>query len=184
MLNSMGGVGIIYAWVRGFMGGNMGQILAWVVWVHKILAWVKKMVWIHILACMAWVAWLTWVKILVWVMWVVWVHKMFAWVEMLAWVKNSINILYILFLFTICICSWHLSFCIPYVYFHIQIGMNLKLCTDLNPASYFFMYKIKWVFFNRFPYLLPEAYLESISQLIQYVFYQTIVYTNWTYNNK
>ena len=61
MLNSKGGVGIIYAWVCGFMGGNMGQILAWVVWVvwvHKILAWVKKMVWIHILACMAWVAWL------------------------------------------------------------------------------------------------------------------------------
>ena len=27
--------------MRGFVGG-MGQILAWMVWVDKILAWVKK----------------------------------------------------------------------------------------------------------------------------------------------
>ena len=35
--------------------------MTWVTWVHKILAWVKKM---------AWVAWVAWVEILALVVWV------------------------------------------------------------------------------------------------------------------
>ena len=34
-------MGRVGAWVHGCVGG-MGQTLAWVAWVHKILAWVKK----------------------------------------------------------------------------------------------------------------------------------------------
>ena len=47
--------------------GGMGKILAWVAWVHKILACV---VWVKILA------------------WVAWVHKILVWVKkkrMLEW---------------------------------------------------------------------------------------------------
>ena len=43
LLNSMGGVGQILAWVT------------WVVWVHEILAWIENLMW---------VAWLVWVEIL------------------------------------------------------------------------------------------------------------------------
>ena len=54
MLNSVGGVGQILAWVT------------WVAWVYKMLAWVKKM------------AWVAWVGVL---SWVAWVHKILAWVK-------------------------------------------------------------------------------------------------------
>ena len=61
LLNSVGGVGSMgawVAWVRVFVSG-MGQTLAWVAWVkilaqvawvHTILTWVKKMAWVEILA--------------------------------------------------------------------------------------------------------------------------------------
>ena len=57
----MGGVGSVC----------MGQILVWVAWVHKTLAWVT---WAASFEILAWVAWIH--KILAWV----------AWVEILAWV--------------------------------------------------------------------------------------------------
>ena len=40
--------------------GGLGPNLVWVEWVHKILVWVKKMVWV------------VWVELLAWA---VWVHK-------------------------------------------------------------------------------------------------------------
>ena len=49
LLNCVGDVGGVGPWVRGCVGG-VGQILAWVAWVHKTLAWVA---WVEILA---WVA--------------------------------------------------------------------------------------------------------------------------------
>ena len=55
LLNRVGGVCSWVAWValvRGCVCG-MGQILAWVACVHRILAWVA---WVEILA------WVTWVK--------------------------------------------------------------------------------------------------------------------------
>ena len=59
----------------GSMGG-VGQTLAWVAWVCKILAWVKKMVqvvWVESLAWVAWVhknlAWVARVDILAWITW-------------------------------------------------------------------------------------------------------------------
>ena len=42
LLNRVGGVGSVGAWVREY-GGGVGHILAWLAWlawVHKILAWV------------------------------------------------------------------------------------------------------------------------------------------------
>ena len=36
-LNSVGGVGT---------AGGVGQILAWVVWVHKTFSWVEKLLWV------------------------------------------------------------------------------------------------------------------------------------------
>ena len=70
LLNRVGGVGSVGAWVREY-GGGVGHILAWVAWVawvHKILAW------------LTWLAWVAWVhKILAWV----------AWVEILAWVAMA-----------------------------------------------------------------------------------------------
>ena len=48
LLNRVGGVGSVGAWVREY-GGGVGHILAWLAWVHKILAWVKKAVWVNVL---------------------------------------------------------------------------------------------------------------------------------------
>ena len=57
--------------------GGVGQTLAWVVWVCKILSWVKKMAWVawvhKILSWVKKMAWVAWVEILAWV---AWVHKM------------------------------------------------------------------------------------------------------------
>ena len=73
LLNRVGGVGSVGV---GCVGG-VGQILGWVAWVHKILAWVTRVVWVEILA---WVAWVQ--KILTWLTWLVWVRKA-AWVNVL-----------------------------------------------------------------------------------------------------
>ena len=51
--------------------GGMGQNLALVAWVCKILAWAKKLAWV------AWVEFLAWVP---------WVHKILAWAKKMAWV--------------------------------------------------------------------------------------------------
>ena len=81
-LNRVGGVDSVGVWVREWCGSNFGvgsvssvgtwnfclgdvvawvEILVWVAWVHKILAWVG---WVKIFA---WVAWLAWVKKAAWV---------------------------------------------------------------------------------------------------------------------
>ena len=44
----MGGMGIV---------GGVGQTLAWVAWIRKILAWDKKMAWVAWVEILAWVAW-------------------------------------------------------------------------------------------------------------------------------
>ena len=61
----MGGIG--WRWSVKFWHGSKNwcgwrgsNFFAWVAWVHKILAWAKK------------IAWLMWFKILAWV---AWVHK-------------------------------------------------------------------------------------------------------------
>ena len=52
--------------LRGFVG-RVGQSLAWVAWVHKVLVWVA---WVEILAYMALVN-----KIVAWMVWVTWIKK-------------------------------------------------------------------------------------------------------------
>ena len=57
LLNRVGGVGSVCAWVCGCVGG-VGEILAWVVWV----AWVKNKVWVAMVKILSWVEWVSDVK--------------------------------------------------------------------------------------------------------------------------
>ena len=51
-----------------------------------------------------------------------------------------------------------------FIFFIIQIGEGLKTYTDLNPAYYFFMNKIKTsVFLINFHTYFPEVYLKPSS---------------------
>lgn len=59
---------------------GVGQILARVAWVYKILAWVKKMAWVAWVGVLSWMAWVH--KILAWV------KKKEAWVAILEWVAR------------------------------------------------------------------------------------------------
>ena len=72
-MGGVGSVGWCVAWVAGVRGfvGDVGKTLVWVVWINKILTWVKK------------IAWVVWVKILAWV---AWVHKILTLIKKMAWV--------------------------------------------------------------------------------------------------
>ena len=111
--------------------GKVDKVLAWVEWVKLWRGWSGWCVLInfwHGSKQMAWVAWVH--EILAWVTWVAWVHEILAWVKKSVWFKtyslHSVPFHYIvivpyIYLFLIFVSLHCPHFIFKLAYFHTSI---------------------------------------------------------------